>query len=413
VRLAASILVFATSAVFFSPSPPTVTPGLDVLRESGGERLRGRSIGLITNHTGKTIDGVPAAEVFRELGLPLRALYSPEHGLDGRVAAGEKVGSSELENGLPVFSLYGKTRKPTAEMLEGIDTLVFDVQDVGVRFYTYISTLKLAMEAAADADIEMVVLDRPNPNTGVRVEGPVLEMRHASFVGIAPIALVHGMTVGELANLFNGEGLLAEGKRVRLRVVRARGWKREMSWDETGLPWRPTSPNIRSMATAIAYPAMGLFEGINVSDGRGTRETFLLAGAPWIDSSRLVEELNRTGLPGVDFFPESFEPRVIPEAPHPIYPDETCHGFRLRIGDPVRFQAVRTGLSAIATLRELYPQQFQWESRAGVYWIDLLLGSTVPRERLEAGDSVTEILATLEPEVERFREMRARYLVYE
>jgi uncharacterized protein YbbC (DUF1343 family) len=304
VRLAASILVFATSAVFFSPSPPTVTPGLDVLRESGGERLRGRSIGLITNHTGKTIDGVPAAEVFRELGLPLRALYSPEHGLDGRVAAGEKVGSSELENGLPVFSLYGKTRKPTAEMLEGIDTLVFDVQDVGVRFYTYISTLKLAMEAAADADIEMVVLDRPNPNTGVRVEGPVLEMRHASFVGIAPIALVHGMTVGELANLFNGEGLLAEGKRVRLRVVRARGWKREMSWDEkpgyrgdrhrrTSVVWQPPSP-IRRWASSRAS---------TFRTGGEPAKRFCLPGHPGSTARGSWRSSTGRGFPGSIFFP--------------------------------------------------------------------------------------------------------------
>ena len=340
------LLLVTTAAVSSSPKPK-VSPGLDVLRELE-EGLRNDSIGLITNQTGKTIDGTPAAEVLLELGLPLRAIFSPEHGLDGTVAAGEKVGFRKSEKGIPVFSLYGASRKPTREMLEGLDSLVFDIQDVGARFYTYISTLKLAMDAAAEAGIEVVVLDRPNPNTGTRVEGPVLEPRHASFVGIAPIALVHGMTVGELASLFNGEGFLEGGRRVRLRVVRARGWRRDMSWGETGLPWRATSPNIRTAATTIAYPAMGLLEGVNVSDGRGTHETFFLAGAPWIESERLVAELGRSALPGVEFLVDSFRPRVIPESLHPIYPDETCHGFRLKIHDPARFQAVRSGASPLS-----------------------------------------------------------------
>ncbi len=272
------------------------------------------------------------------------------------MAAGDHVLSgSHSASGLPLYSLYGNTRKPTAEMLRGIDTLVFDIQDIGVRFYTYISTLKLAMEAAAEAGIELVVLDRPNPNTGIRIEGPVLDPRFSSFVGIAPIAAVHGMTVGELARMFNGEAMLESEEKVTLDVIPVRGWRREMWWEDTGLPWRPTSPNIRTVAASIAYPALGLFEGINVSEGRGTRDIFLIAGAPWIRADRFTTDLEKLALPGVKFLPGSFTPQSIREAPNPIYPDELCHGFRLQLTERRRFEAVGTGLAAIATLWRMYP----------------------------------------------------------
>jgi uncharacterized protein YbbC (DUF1343 family) len=409
--LAAAVL--SSTGSYVEPQP-AVLPGIDVLRETGAGSFRSKRLGLITNHTGRTFDGKPSWEVLQdELGLRLVALYSPEHGFAGHAAAGDRVDpSTEATSGLHVYSLYGDARKPTPEMLRDIDTLVFDIQDIGVRFYTYISTLKLAMEAAADAGVDVVVLDRPNPNTGIRVEGPVLDPRFESFVGIAPIALLHGMSVGELARMFNEEGMLEDGKRVRLEVIRARGWRRDMWWEDTGLPWRQTSPNIRKAEAAVAYPAIGLFEAVNVSEGRGTEETFLLAGAPWIEAGQLVPALNAMKLPGVRFLPEVFTPRSSPAAPRPIYPNETCRGFRLEVVEPDRFQAVRTGLSALATIRRMYPDKAQWEVRDGTYFLDRLLGTDVPRKKLDAGETVDAVLNGLKPGLEAFERRRSRYLMY-
>jgi uncharacterized protein YbbC (DUF1343 family) len=392
---------------------PPVLPGIDVLRETGGDIFRNKRLGLITNHTGKTLDGKPSWQVLRdELGFRVVALFSPEHGFTGRVAAGDLISNSRTTEGLPVYSLYGGTRKPTPEMLRDIDTLVFDIQDVGVRFYTYISTLKLAMDAAANAGVEVAVLDRPNPNTGLRVEGPILDPRFRSFVGIAPIALVHGMTVGELARMFNEEGMLEGGKRVYLSVIRARGWRRHMWWQDTGLPWRPTSPNIRTAETAVAYPAIGLFEAIRVSEGRGTEETFLLAGAPWIDAKRLVSTLNAMEIPGVRYLTADFTPRSLPAAPHPIYRNETCKGFRIDVVEPDRFQAVRAGLTALAAVRRMYPVEARWEVIDGTYVLDRLLGTDVARKKLDAGETVDGVLNGFRSDLAAFDERRRRYLLY-
>jgi uncharacterized protein YbbC (DUF1343 family) len=347
------------------------------------------------------------------MGFRLVALLSPEHGLEGESAAGDRTESRlDSASGLPVYSLYGETRKPTREMLRDIEVLVFDIQDIGVRFYTYISTLKLAMEAAAEAGIEFVVLDRPNPNTGTRVEGPVLDPKLQSFIGVAPIALLHGMTVGELALMFNGEAMLEGGIKVDLEIVPARGWRRSMWWEDTGLPWRPTSPNIRTPEAATTYAAMGLFEGINVSEGRGTAETFLIAGAPWIRGEALVSVLERLALPGISIRTERFTPRSIPAAPKPSFLGESCHGFRLQVTGRHRFEAVRTGLSALAAIRRMYPDESSWEKVNGVFVIDQLLGTDLPRTRLEAGASVESILVSFAASLEEFQRRRQRYLLY-
>jgi uncharacterized protein YbbC (DUF1343 family) len=417
-RRSAALAVLAAALLADSAQPPVepvVVPGLDVLREIEGAPLRGKRLGLITNHTGRDLSGKPAARVLKEeLGLDLRALFSPEHGIEGQLAAGVSVASAtDAASGLPVYSVYGETRKPTPEMLQGLDALVFDIQDIGVRFYTYISTLKLAMDAAAEAGLQVFVLDRPNPRGGLQVEGPVLDPSFTSFVGIAPVALVHGMTVGELALFFEGEGLLEGGRRGRLQVISARGWRREMTWPDTGLPWTPTSPNIRTVESAIAYPALGLFEGVNVSEGRGTQETFLIAGAPWMDQEKLLSALEGLRLPGLRFLAETFTPERLPQAPTPLYPGQLCRGFRLRVEAPADFQPIRTGLSLIATVRRLHPEQFRWkEGRNGRFVIDWLLGTDRPRLGLEAGESVEAILASLEPDLARFRERRAFYLLY-
>jgi uncharacterized protein YbbC (DUF1343 family) len=405
-RLAAAASLLLLTA---RPSAAEVIPGLDVLREEKDAYLEGRRVGLITNHTGLARDGTSALTILRdELHLNVVALFSPEHGFAGDIAAGDEVRSGyEPTSGVPIHSLYGETRAPTAEMLSGVDVLVFDVQDVGVRFYTYISTMKLAMEAAAEHGVDFVVLDRPNPNGGVRIEGPVLDARFSSFVGVASIPLVHGMTVAELAKLF-----AADLPALELHVVPMKGWRREMLWVETGLPWRAPSPNIGSPEAALAYPALGLIEGINASEGRGTEKPFEQTGAPFVDGETVVERLVRLALPGVDFHPVSFVPRSTAAAPRPKYLDERCHGVELDIADVERFEAVRTGLAIVQTMRSLYPDSFQWVKRGERFWIDLLLGTDRPRLGLEAGTSLEVILEAEGPDLERFRRRREPFLLY-
>ena len=402
-------VVFASALHLSLPqtSATVVRPGVDVVRLEG-ERLsylRGKRVGLITNHTGRAIDGTPTLDVLRgELGLDVVAVFSPEHGFSGDVAAGDDVSSDESGD-LPLFSLYGDIRAPSREMLARIDVLVFDIQDIGVRFYTYISTMKLAMDAAAEAGVGFVVLDRPNPNGGTRVEGPVLDPEFASFVGVAPIPLVHGMTVGELASLFKDD-------RLELDVVLARGWTRDLIWEETGLAWTAPSPNIRAARAALAYPALGLLEGINVSEGRGIDETFERIGAPWVDGERLSSVLNRLDLAGASFRPTSFVPRKSAAAPRPKYENERCSGVELTIISPHALDAVRTGLEVIAAIRTLHPDDFEWIENDGSYWIDRLLGTDRPRRAIEEGMSVEDILESERPALERFVTVRAEHLLY-
>ena len=399
----------ALAFLSFQATDAPVLSGVDVLR-SEGRALSGR-VGLLTNHTGVARDGVSTLSVLRdELGVEVVALFSPEHGYRGDVAAGDEVASRTF-SAIPMHSLYGDTRAPTSEMLEGIDTLVFDIQDIGVRFYTYISTMKLAMEAAADAQIGFVVLDRPNPLGGVRVEGPLLHPDFASFVGIAPIPLVHGMTAGELAVLF-AASFTGLGTGLELEVIRVRGFRRAMMWEDTGLSWNPPSPNIRTARAALAYPAFGLMEGINVNEGRGIEDTFERIGAPWIDGEKLAAALSRAKLPGVRFRKTSFTPRAITASPRPKYRDEICYGVAMTITDPPRFEAVRTGLTTIATIRRLHPEAFEWVRRGERYWIDLLLGTDRPRRALEKGMAVDAIVGREAPELARFVERRRAYLLY-
>jgi len=391
---------------------PRVRPGLDVLREEGASLLSGRRIGLITNPTGQTIDGVSTLRVLRdELSVSVEALFAPEHGFRGDAAAGDEIGEDrEAESGIPIHSLYRDTRAPTPSMLSGVDVLVFDIQDAGVRFFTYASTMKLAMESAARAGIQFVVFDRPNPQGGQRVEGPILEPELESFVGPAAIPLLHGMTVGELAGFFRASS--PDLALLDLKVVAMRGWQRHMLWDDTGLTWRPPSPNLRTSRAALAYPAFGLMEGVEISEGRGIEETFETIGAPWIDEAAYAAALNALGLPGVQFVPATFTPRTTPAAPDPRFRGELCRGVALSIEDPRRFEPVRTGLAAIETLRSLYPGSFRWVRNERQYWIDLLLGTERPRLALEAGVPLERILERERTALESFVRERKAHLLY-
>ncbi len=383
-----------------------ILPGLDRIAVEGPGDLEGRRVGLITNHTGRTRGGRPAAAVLREAGIETRALFSPEHGLAGAAAAGEDVASgTDPESGLPVFSLYGADRSPTPESLVGLDALVFDIQDVGVRFYTYISTMRNAQVAAHRAGVDFVVLDRPNPNRGDRVEGPMLDPAFRSFVGTDRIPLLHGMTVGELARLF------AARMGAEVTVVPVANLRRSTRWEDTDLPWRAPSPNIPSLETALAYPGFGLFEGTNLSEGRGTAAPFRLVGAPWTDPEAWLRQIG--GAPaGVRLTPARFVPRPLPAAPAPRFAEEEVAGLRVELTDPTRFRPVRSALVAIAAARASHPESFEFREAGGRYWLDLLLGTDRIRQGLEAGVPVPELLEGEEAALEAFLEERRSSLLY-
>jgi len=322
-----SILLFSSSC---SAQDIRVKTGLEVLRESGFQELKGKRVGLITNPTGVDRELRSGVDIlYRAPGVKLVALYGPEHGVRGEYTAGEIIGSSvDPATGLKVYSLYGSTRKPTKAMLEGIDVLVYDIQDIGSRSYTFISTLGLAMEAAAENRIPFVVLDRPNPLGGVRMEGPLVEPGFTSFVSQYPIPYVHAMTTGELAGILNGEGLLSNGVRCDLKVIKMDGWKRDMGFGETGLPWVPSSPHVPYASTCLLYPATGIIGELYVASiGVGYATPFQTFAAEWINADSLASNLNNLGLPGIRFRPVHYKPY------YSVSQGKMVHGVQIHILD--------------------------------------------------------------------------------
>ncbi|HEB51837.1 MAG TPA: DUF1343 domain-containing protein [bacterium] len=383
-----------------TPTPPAtgqVRTGADVLAATDCEALAGCRVGLITNHTGRTSDGRRTVDVLATAeGMELVALFSPEHGWHG--VLDEKVGDSiDRATGLVVHSLYGATRKPTAKMLRGIDTLVFDVQDIGCRFYTYIATMRNAMEAAAEHGLRFVVLDRPNPIGGVAIAGPVLARERRDFVGAHTIPLRHGMTTGELARMMAGEDAI----KVRIEVVRCEGWHRRDLWHRTGLRWINPSPNMRRLTQALTYPGIGLIEGTNVSVGRGTDTPFEILGAPWIDGERLARDLNGRELPGVAFVPVRFTPTASKHA------GEECGGVHVLLTDWRTFEPVRTGVHVACALHRLFGDD--WDTRR----LDWLLKDEASAARILRGDPADAILASWRDGLRTFRMRRRAFLLYE
>jgi uncharacterized protein YbbC (DUF1343 family)/CubicO group peptidase (beta-lactamase class C family) len=326
---------FGASGAAAPPLAGEVLNGIDVLRAEGFERLRGRSVGLVTNHTGIARDGASTIDLLaRAPGVKLLALFSPEHGIRGDLD--EAVPESRDERtGLPVYSLYGRTERPTDQMLAGIDTIVFDIQDAGVRFYTYETTMAYVMEEAAKRKIRMVVLDRVNPIDGFTIEGPALDAALRSFVGYFPLPVRHGLTMGELARLFNAENRIGAD----LTVVPVEGWRRDRWFDQTGLPWVNWSPNLRNMNAAALYPGVALVEGTNVSVGRGTDTPFEQFGAPWMDGVKLAAALNARRIPGVGFYPTSFTPSA------GAFKGERCSGVFVLVTDRTALRTARRGKS--------------------------------------------------------------------
>ncbi len=333
---------------------PRVRSGADVLVADSMHLLLGRRVGLLCNHTSRLGDGSYLFDtLFSHDDVQLTALFTPEHGFHGSADAGADVASA-MFRGIPVHSLYGNTRRPTSDMLENIDVLVMDLQDAGVRYYTYISTMAYCMEEAAAAGIPVILLDRPNPLGGERVEGPVRHDSLRSFVGYLPVPVRYGMTAGELARMAIGEGWLRDAAAPSLTVVPLDGWRREMYHDDTGLPWIAPSPNLRSLEAVMAYPGTCLFEGTNISEGRGTDVPFLLIGAPFIDGEELASALTDDRIPGVRFEPRRFVPAPRPGASHPRYAGEECGGVRLHVTDRARFSGWECGRAMLRRIAVLY-----------------------------------------------------------
>ena len=390
----------------------TTTPGLDVLENDDFAPLRGKRVAVVTNQTGVNLRGDHILDLLdQEPEVTLGVIFGSEHGLYGQASAGAKVEDSvDGGTGVKVYSLYGQTRKPTPDQLRGIDAVLFDMQDVGARYYTYASTMTLVMDACARDGVSFWVLERPNPVGGDIIAGPRMDPAYASFVGMHPVPIRHGLTLGELAIMINEEGWLSEGRRARLTVVPLLNWRRTMLWDETGLEWIAPSPNIPTPETALAYLGNCLFEGTSVSEGRGTHEPFLVCGAPWIDGRGLAEMLNRRDLPGVAFEDVIYTPKSIQGmSENPKYLGEACGGVRLQITDQETYRPIYTAAVLIHLIRENYPHQFAWREGA----IDRLWGSDKFRKYIDHGRRIEAHPSTYVSDRDAFYASRSGYLIYD
>ena len=378
------------------PAPPVQT-GLDVMRADGFTPLRGKRVGLLTNHTGRARDGAAAIDLlFTAKDVRLSALFSPEHGIRGILDTNVPSEKDE-KTGLVIHSLYGETRRPAASMLDGLDAMVIDLQDIGARFYTYMTTMAYVMEEAAKRNLPVYVLDRPNPINGFQIEGPALDKAMIGFTGYLPAMPVrHGMTLGELARLFNGENKIG----ANLTVVAMKNWDRSRWFDDTGLPWINPSPNMRNLIQATVYPGVGAIESTNLSVGRGTDTPFEQIGAPWIDGVQLAETLNARAIPGVRFYPVRFTPLSSK------YAKEECQGVFLVVTDRQALRPVRLGVELASALNRLYGSKFELESA------ERLFGSHEGLARVRAGEDPAVIASSWGAAEGRWRLLRAKYLLY-
>ena len=388
-----------------------VKPGAQVLIERYLDSLKGKRVAVVCNHTSKLPNGVHLVDALIKGGVNVTALFAPEHGIRGAVAAGQKIASNiDSATGLPVYSLYGKTLKPTPEMVTNVDVFLFDLQDVGARFYTYASTMYNCMFAARDYGKKFIVLDRPNPINGIDMEGPTLDMNLISFLGLFPIPLRHGLTLGELAKMIVGEGWLSTDSRVDLWVIPMEGWQRAMWYDDTKLPWIPPSPNMKSLATATVYPGTCFFEATNVTEGRGTQKPFEWIGAPGVRSAKLVARLNEYKLPGVHFEPIEFTPSVDSVAsPDPKYKNKTCRGVFVHVTDRTTFHPVLTGLIMLKVFRSMFAPKFQLMQGR----LDHLVGDTSIGELLSKGKLDSRVLNPFKGQLSEFQQRRMKYLLYQ
>jgi len=401
-----SVALFFAAITLGSPAPKgfakhsghaaRVETGLDVLAAEKFAPLRGKRIGLITNHTGLDAQGRSNVDLLAHApGLQLVALFSPEHGLAGR--NNERVASSkDPATGLPVYSLYGETRRPTDEMLQGIDALVFDIQDAGVRFYTYTVTMAYCMEEVAKRNMVFFVLDRPNPMGGEIIEGPMLDPDKTSFVAYYPIPVRYGLTIGELAQFFNAENHIGAD----LHVVAMKNWHRNYFFESTGIRWIPPSPALRTAKGSVLYPGLEILQSAGVSVGRGTPAPFEEFGAPWMSGEDVAAALNERSLPGLRFLSQPFIPIGGP------YSGERCNGVGIRVADRGAVRAMRMGLEIATLLKKLYPQQFDIAKLAE------LMGNAETNELLQNGATPEKIIASWSPALASYDQVRRKYFLY-
>ncbi len=388
----------------------SVLLGLEVIKNENFSRLKGRTIGLVVNPASLDSGLISTVDIFLTAdGVKVEALFGPQHGIRGETQDNmiEWEGFRDKKTGLSIYSLYGTTRAPLREMMEGIDCLVIDLPDVGARYYTFVWTLALCLRACKKYGKACVVLDRPNPINGVAMEGPVLDPRFSSFVGLYPLPIRPGMTMGEIALYLNREFKIE----CDLSVVPLEGWQREMWFDETSLPWVMPSPNMPTLDTAIVYPGMCLLEGTNISEGRGTTRPFEIFGKPGVDPDELVKKLTGEALPGVRFRPLYFQPTF------QKYQGESCGGAQIHVTDRNSFLPVLTGVAVIRTIYHLHSESFSWkqppyEYEAEKLPIDILAGTDELRSQIEHGCSLEEIARSWQKKLDLFREARKPYLLY-
>ena len=385
---------------------PRVLTGLDRVVWAGGAPLLSKRVGLLVHAASLTADGRHAIDALGASGVRLVRLFGAEHGFRGLAAAGEKVDDAiDAKSGLPVISLYGKKSKPLPEDLEGLDAFVVDMQDAGVRFYTFAATMMHCLDACAAAGVPMVILDRPNPIGGLRVEGPVsgpVSEVPASLVNMTPGPLVHGLTLAEIARVVNAGREL----KAKLSAVELEGWSREMSFKDTGLPWVNPSPNLRSPEACLAYPGTCLIEGTTATEGRGTDAPFLKIGAPWLKSEEMATAVR---VPGFECEPTTFTPRSSSATPAPKHLDVPCQGLLVRVRDAAKAEPYRLGLTLLIEMKRRHPE-FAWRGDGSGF--DRLVGTRSVRTAIDRGDSVDAIVAADAPAVAEFRRLRAPSLLY-
>ncbi|MDK2975950.1 MAG: hypothetical protein PWP06_425 [Candidatus Marinimicrobia bacterium] len=385
--------------------------GLDILSKEGYTLLKGKNVGIVTNHTAYNREGDHISDIIHGMeDVTLTAIFAPEHGFRGTAEAGEYITEGiDSKTGARIYSIYGSTRKPTPEMLQNVDVLVFDIQDVGARFYTYISTMGNVMEAGAENGIPVLILDRPNP-LGGWVEGPILDMQWKSFVGMYPIPIRHGLTVGELAQMIKGEGWIHEADALDLKVITMKNWHPKMFWPETGLTWINPSPNIGGMNQATLYPGLCLLEATNVSEGRGTDHAFEWIGADFIQGEELAEALRALNIEGLTIEPVSFTPVDLPgKATNPKFENVEIEGISLQVTDPEVFESVTFGVILLNTLNKLYPDDFEISRPE---WANRLWGQESLNQVMTGDLSMENLMMAVRQDVEDFLPLKEKYSLY-
>lgn len=386
-----------------------VKSGLDVLSQQRFGALRGVRAGLMTNPSAISRDLASAYHILtRTPEVDIAALFAPEHGFAGAAPDAETIRhQTDRRTGVPIYSLYGDTYRPSADMLREIDVLVCDIQDIGVRYYTFAWTVTHILEAAGAHGVRVMILDRPNPLGGAQVAGPLLAPHLASFVGRVPVPVIHGLTLGELAQMFNA---LWNPTPAELVVIPCAGWQRRQPWAQTGLMWVPPSPNMPQLSTLQQYPGACLIEGTTLSEGRGTALPFEVVGAPWMDGDLLADALNGAGWGGVRFRPHSFRPSASKWA------GADCQGVQVHITDAAQWRPLQTWLGIIRTIHDLYPQDFGWlplPTETGVYHFDRLIGAEIYRQHIDQGRALDDLVAGWEADCQQFRQQRAPFLLYD